>query len=180
MGYVRDPVSVLFDGPARRLLDRAYANRGEWVQTRLADPGLRARTFAVEKGIDLDGPDRPSVSGGARLDAKTRWARGFVRALMYQHRWYSVPGGGGWRATKATAPRGNLLVEVGRRVAASPQFDPHDPGAGGFPAGRIVRVQYATAAAIRRYSNGRKPEPLSSQPVLRDWEYWQPTGSGGS
>lgn len=178
MGYTRDPVSVLFDGPARRLLDRAYASRGQWVQTRLADPGLRARTWAVEHGFDLDGPDNPSVSR-ARLNARTRWARGFVRALQYQHKWFSQPGGG-WRVTRATTPRGNLLIEVGRHVAASPQFDPRDPGAGGFPAGRVVRVQYATSAAIRRYraqvNAGKKPEMMISEPALRDWDYLEPSG----
>lgn len=151
----RDPVSVLFDGAARRLLARAYARPGEWVMTRLADPAPRHVAWAAERGISsLTGPDRSSARGGAGLNARTRWCRAYVRALYFQHRWFSGGGhdGKGWRGERRMTPRnaGALRIEVGRHLAATPQFDPRDPGAGGFPPGRAVRVQLARGGQSAR------------------------------
>jgi hypothetical protein len=148
-GASRDPVSVRFDGPARRLLDRAYAQPGTWVQVWLPDPDIRARTWAAGLGLpDLTGPD--PLPSGAGLDARTRWGRGFVRALYYQHKWFSPQRGQtGW-GTRRTVGRSNpLRVEVGRHVAASPQFNPARPGDGGLPPRRRVRVQLAAAGRAR-------------------------------
>jgi hypothetical protein len=179
----RDPLSVLFDGPARRLLDRAYARPGRWVMTRLADPGPRHRAYAAERGIDPLGPDRPSVPGGKGLNARTRWARAFVRALYYQHRWYSAGRGPGFRVQRRTVVRaaGALQVEVGRHVPASPQFDPEHPERGGFPPGRAVRVRLVAGGrakeravarlpdSARIYDDDGRPAQRHSEVGLRDW-----------
>jgi len=186
-GQSRDPVSVPFDAAARRLLSRAYASPGEWVSIWLPDPGMRARTRFASMGIaDLTGPDRTSAVGGAGagLNARTRWARGFVRSLNYQHKWFSpMRRDGGWRTERRSAARstGGLRVEVGRHVAASPQFDPARPQDGGFPPRRRVRVQLAAGGAAKARAVGRlsdrdriytadgKPAGRWSDPSLRDW-----------
>src|SRR5215510_6610053 len=95
----RDPVSTWLDAGARRLLDRAYDAPGQWVTTRLANPGLRHRTRALALGTNLMGPDNASAAGSGGLDARTRWMRAFIRALYYQHRRYSTTQPGHpWRA----------------------------------------------------------------------------------
>jgi hypothetical protein len=160
--YRRDPVSVALDGAARRLLDRVYAAPGQWTSTRLADPSpAHVARFAAE-GIDILETDRPPVTGGPRvLDARTRWARAYVRALYHQHLWYSVIGGRGWRSTRRTEKRhaGALEVRIGRRA----------PARGVIPAGVMVSAilhpggRPAEAAAADRAAG-------ASTPALRDWE----------
>lgn len=185
MTFTRDPISVLFDAPARRLLERAYAQPGQWVSTRLADPGMRARTMAAARGIDLDGPDVTSARGGRskRTDAKSRWARAFIRSVYYQHKWYSGGGTREFRSKRRTVMRqsGGLRFEVGRRIPASPQFDPANPSAGGFPAGRTVRIKLdrggqAKLRAVNRlpdseriFDDQSQPSDRWSDPSLRDW-----------
>jgi hypothetical protein len=166
-GKTRDPVSVTFDAAAARLLDRAYAARGTWVMVWLPDPTVRQRTRWLAEGINVGGPDNPSVRGGSGLDAKTRWARALVRSLNYQK--------------KAAGRPGALRVEVGRHVPASPQFDPAHPGRGGFPPRRRIRVQVASGGKTARRAVTRLPdsariwtddgEPAArfSDPALRDW-----------
>ncbi len=176
MSATRDPVSLIFDTAARRLLDRAYAARGTWVQVWLPDPDLRDRTRFLEQGIgDLTGPDRPSVRNRAGgLDARTRWARGFVRALNYQHKWYSPTArGGGWKHRTAPRSTGGLRVEVGRHVPGNP--------AGGLPPRRRVRVMIAAGGAAkaravarladrdRIWTDDGRPAGRFSDPALRDW-----------
>lgn len=184
-GFRRDPISVLFDAPARRLLERAYAApRGTWVRTRLADPAMRARTYAASLGIDLDGPDGTSAGGGrqAETTARTRWGRAFVRAVWYQHKWFSPrTQSGAWSKRTAARSAGGLQIEVGRHIAASPQYDPANPRAGGFPAGRAVRVRVqaggaAKLRAVRQLPDSRRiyddagdPAARHSDPELRDW-----------
>jgi len=185
--WTRDPVSEPFDAAARRLLARAYASPGQWASVWLPDPDVRQRTRFAALGItDLTGPDRPSAIGGRAggLDAKSRWARGFVRSVSYQHKWYSpVRKGGGWLQERRTAARatGGLLIEVGRHVPASPQFDPARPAAGGFPARRRIRVQLAPggrakdravarlASRDRIYEQDGTAGRRWSDPGLRDW-----------
>lgn len=162
VAYQRDPVSELFDDGARALLARAYARPGQWAGTRLADPSPRHRSWLSASGIDWAGRDR--VPGG---EAKTRWARGFTRALYYQHKWYS--GRGGWRASRRTVARetGGLVVEVGNVVMAR----------GVIPRGRAVRVKLerggqAKAAAVARLPEGRRwadQGPRWADPERRDW-----------
>jgi len=173
MAYRRDPVSVLFDAGARRLLDRAYAKPGTWVGTRLADPGPRHAAYLVALGINPAGPDDASVEGGQGLNAKSRWARGFVRAIYYQHKWWSSGGGPGWRESKRSVARhaGALQIEVGRRV----------PVLGVIPAGRAVRIRIraggqAATKAVKKlpdqrriYDDRGRRAARASVPELRDW-----------
>lgn len=165
----RDPVSEPFDGSARRLLERAYAQRGVWVTVRLKDPTVRERThwLAVE-GINVDGPDNPSVEGGTGLDAKTRWARAMVRSVCYVNK-------------KEFGGRGRPRFEVGRHIPASPQFDPRNPAAGGFPPSRQFRVQIPRGGRAASQAVARKPAgdriflddgshgPRSARRDLQDW-----------
>ncbi len=183
MPHARDPVSEPFDAAARRLLAKAYASRGQWASAWLPDPTIRQRTRWAELGItDLTGPDRPSTrSSSGGLDAKTRWARAFVRSLNYQHKWNSPMSGKAWARRSAPRSAGGLRVEVGRHVPASAQFDPADPSAGGLPGRRRVRVQLAAGGAAktravdrlasrdRIYTDAGTPGGRWSDPSLRDW-----------
>lgn len=169
MTFVRDPMSVLLDSGARRLLARAYAHPGEWVGTKLADPSPRTRAYAAARGINLDAADDPSTPGGTsrRTDAKTRWCRAFVRAIYYQHKWYSGGGTQGWRGQRRTTARdsGALRFEVGRRR----------------PGGRAVRIKLDRGGARkleavqrlpdsqRIYDDTGEPAGRHSDPRLRDW-----------
>jgi hypothetical protein len=168
----RDPVSELFDPAARRLLAKAYASPGQWVSVWLPDPSVRQRTAMAAAGVtsDLTGPDPVPAGGG--LNARTRWARGFVRAAYYQHKWYSpARSEQGFRGVKRTAPRntGGLRVEVGRHVAASPQWDPANPAAGGFPPRRRIRMQLARG--------GRAKDAAVARLADRDRSFTGPKGS---
>ncbi len=144
-GRSRDPVSELMDSGARRLLARAYASPGRWQGTRLAAPGDRHRAWARSRGIDIDGPD-PVPRGG--LNARSRWARGFVRSLYHHHRWYSDSGG--LRSERRTSPRNGqaLQVEVGRAVGPL----------GVLPAGRAIRVRVVKGGDTARAALGKLPD----------------------
>lgn len=148
----RDPVSQWWDTAARELLGRAYARPGQWVGTRVADPDPRHHRLAAVHGIDLNGPDPVDVLPGKGVNARTRWVRGFIRSLYYQHQRYHAAGGT-WRAAQRTVPYGSqaLKVEVGRRVRAR----------GVIPAGRAVRVKIlpggrAANAAVRKLPDSRR------------------------
>lgn len=151
----RDPVSEWFDQGATDLLARAYARPGEWAATRLLDPEPRHLARAAALGLDLLGRDDVPAGG---LNARTRWARGFVRALYYQH-----------KHAQGTATA--IEVEVGfvkRRL-------------GVIPAGRAVRVRVrpggraANRAARsepksrRIYTDDRKAGARWADPARRDW-----------
>lgn len=172
MPYQRDPVSELFDGSARQLLARAYAQPGRWVGTRLPAPEARHVARFAAMGIDIRGPDRPSAEGGRGLNTRTRWARGFVRALYYQHKWWS-DGAGGFRDHKRVSGRraGGIEVAVGRwRIRT-----------GVIPAGRTVQVRYhpgaraairaarAEPARARIFTERGEPGQRWSNPDRRDW-----------
>ena len=96
MPYSRDPVSIELNSWARRLLDRAYDRPGQWVATRLAEPNPGQVRGLRSQGINPLGPD--NKSGAGRINARTRWGRGAVRALYYNHVWLSdapgLPGSG--------------------------------------------------------------------------------------
>src|SRR5215469_6661767 len=116
----RDPVSELFDDGARAFLGRAYAGPGAWHPTRLQDPEPRhVRAFA-SAGIDVAGPDDASVPGRPGLHARSRWARGFVRAVYHQHKWHSGRGPGDWRA-------GRRAGDPGGQPHARTRGDPRRP-----------------------------------------------------
>src|SRR5258708_21406937 len=84
MVYSRDPVSVLFDGGAERLLRRAYARPGRWVGTRLADPAPRHVAHFARSGINVLGGDNAATLSGKHEDMRSRWGPGFARAVCYQ------------------------------------------------------------------------------------------------
>lgn len=173
MPYTRDPVSQWFDDGARRLLARAYAKPGEWVSTRVANPSPQQMVQLAALGISPFAPDRPSTASAKGLDAHSRWCRAFIRALYYQHRWYSGRPGGGWRGKKRATPRqtGALEVRVGRML----------PVRGVIPAGREVRVRLERGGQAARKAAERLPEARRiyddegapggrwSDPARRDW-----------
>lgn len=161
MAAERDPVSVLWDRAAAQLLARARRARGGWAATRIADPSPRQRAALLAAyGIDPDGPDRPSTArrrGG--LNARTRWARGFVRSVHWLN------------DTRHGGPGLALEVEVGA----------HRPPLGVIPAGRAVRLRVRRGGQVAMRAVGRKPDAQriwddGGQPAdrfsrltLRDW-----------
>jgi len=175
--HKRDPASVLLDPAARQLLTRAYNSPGRWQGTRLADPDIRTAAWLLRRGINWRGKDNASASGRGGLNARDRWMRALVRALYYQHKWYSPSPRSqqGWRdrQEKRTSPRhaGALRIEIGRRL----------PVRGIIPAGRAIRVMYdqggqkAQAAARRLperdriYDDRGDPAARWSDPMERDW-----------
>lgn len=130
--YARDPVSELFDSAARRLLARAYGQRGRWTATRLAQPGPRHLAWAASQGINLLGPDPADTLSGGHQNARSAWARGFVRAVYYQHKWYYRANLGGLGELRRLVPNDALAVRfrVGRLM----------PVRGVIPAGREVAI----------------------------------------
>ena len=160
----RDPVSVLWDGPARALLRRAIDAKGEWQGTRIADPSERQRAMIRALGINVNARDNPSAQGGrARgghgINAKTRWARGFVRAVFYHN-------------DRRHGGRGRSLeLEVGRYL----------PAGAPVPAGYAVRLRTVRGGSVARRAAQRLPEEARiytdaggpgmrwSDPGLRDW-----------
>jgi hypothetical protein len=158
--YERDPVSEGLTRAARSLLSRAYERPGEWVSTRLADPDAATVNRYRAMGIDVLGPDNAPVSP-RRLDCHTRWARGYVRALYYQHLWFSELGGRGWRSTRRLEQRraGALTVRVGRHV----------PELGVIPAGRIVSARLLPGGRRARDYAAQQPDNRPD-PTRREWE----------
>lgn len=162
MSFERDPVSVLWDLPAAVLLERARKARGEWQGTRIADPSPRQRAMLARLGINVDGRDNPSAIGGraGAASAKTRWARGFVRALHYQN------------DRRNGGPGLAIEVEIGRHKEAGVKV----------PAGRAVRVRIRRGGSVaqrivrqmpdsqRIYTDGGYPGHRWSDPKRRDWE----------
>ncbi len=136
MVYSRDPVSVLFDGGAERLLRRAYARPGRWVGTRLADPAPRHVAHFARSGINVLGGDNAATLSGKHEDMRSRWGRGFARAVYYQH--------------KRLRPAGSraIVIEVGRRV----------PVRGVIPAGRAVRIRTRPGGEAAKWAVARKPD----------------------
>lgn len=81
MPATRDPISTWFDGAARRLLVRAYANREQWVGIFVSPPSPGQRiTAATEYGIwNLYERDRWG---------ETRWVRAYKRSVYWHLRYY--------------------------------------------------------------------------------------------
>lgn len=171
--WERDPLSAALDSGARKFLTRVYEARGEWVQTRLADPDGKTRRWAESIGIDPGGRDNASTRGRP-MNARSRWGRAFVRAMYYQHRWYGPPAGGrGVRSSRRTAPNDRALeLEIGRHV----------PVRGVIPAGRLVRARLRPGGmhaedAVRRMplsqriydDDGAPAGGRWSDPARRDW-----------
>jgi hypothetical protein len=147
----RDPVSELFDRAARSLLARAYARPGVWIGTRLADPEPRHLELLAGMGINPAGPDPVNRLPGTGINARDRWTRGFVRAVYYQHRWYSGRPGGGFRRERRTVARSasSIEIEIGRRVV---------PRGRVIPAGRSVRIRRRPGGDAAMRAVGRLPD----------------------
>lgn len=157
----RDPVSVIFDAGARALLDRAYRAPGQWRPTRLADPEPRHLAEFAARGISVLGPDDASVPGGPGLNARSRWARAFVRALYHQHTLWSGGAPGVWRGERRRVPRPAAEIElrVGHRV----------PALGVLPAGRMIHLRYDPGRPAQLVRDRGEAGPHQSDLRLRDW-----------
>jgi hypothetical protein len=151
-------VSVLFDRGARVLLGRAYERPGKRVSTRLADPEAGHVAHFAGLGINVLGPDNASTVSGRHYDARSRWARAFIRSLHW---------------VNANELEGlPLTVEVGRRVRRL----------GVIPAGREVTARVFLSGgrgarrAVAALPEGKRivdeagnPGPLQADPDGRDW-----------
>lgn len=136
-GMQRDPLSEWFDTPARRLIRRAYANRGQWVGVYLAPPTVLQRAYAARLGIyDLYERDRWG---------EQRWVRAYKRAVYYQlkkHGWHDAPRWGEVR--ESPWPGVALEWQTGQRVTRrgwptrrwAIRVRLHDGGAAASRAGR--------------------------------------------
>lgn len=73
---------------------------------------------------------------------RTRWVRAYVRALYYQHKWFSPTSGTVMRSSRrmVAAPHGALEVRVGRRLNVL----------GVLPAGRQVEVRIRAGGETAR------------------------------
>lgn len=185
-GAQPDPLRDQFTTGARRLLDRAYRNPGTWQGVTLVNPSPRALAYALSLGIDPFGPDNAStVSRRGGLDARSRWARAFVRCLYDQHKFWAGRGGT-WldeRRMVAWFSGRPLTVEVGRAVAGGRQAGTL------LQPGRAVRIMYRPGsqaggargqAAARRYADrlsdadksydeANRPAGRYSDIARRDW-----------
>jgi hypothetical protein len=159
--YERDPVSVLFDEGARRLLERAYARPGQWIGTRVKAPSAAEAGWFAAQGINVYGRDQIG---------RDRWAAGFIRAVYYQHRNYRT--GRGWGGRRLAPYDGRAIrYELGRQLREL----------GVIPAGRAVRIKSVPGgpAAVRaaerlpysqRILTDSGPGPLISVAADRDWQ----------
>jgi hypothetical protein len=143
--YERDPVSVLFDAGARRLLERAYARPGTWAGTRIKAPTPAEAAYFAAQGINVYGRDEIG---------RDRWAAGFVRAVYYQHRNYRT--GRGWGGRRLAPYDGRAIrYELGRQLRAL----------GVIPAGRAVRIKSVPGGPAARRAAERLPY---SQRIITD------------
>lgn len=137
---------------------RAYAEPGKRVTTRLADPEARHVAHFAGQGINVLGPDNASTVSGSHYDARSRWARGFIRSLYWlnANEFDGLP----------------LKVGVGRRLRRL----------GIIPAGREVtaRVFLSSGRGARRavaalpdsariFEPDGNPGPRQADPEGRDW-----------
>lgn len=167
MALQRDPVSVLFDDGARRLLARAYANPGTWQSTRLANPGPRQLGYLSSLGIDWQARD---TAGSG--EARTRWARAFIRAVYYQHKWYSpARGSSDWSRRRTFRTAGGLSFEVGRALPGG-----HQAGTVLVP-GRQISIKLQRGGQAKERAVASIPGdriwadrgPAWADPAKRDW-----------
>ena len=155
----RDPLSEWFDGAARNLITRAYANKGSWTGVYLAPPTPLQRAHAARLGIyDLGERDRWG---------EVRWVRAYKRAVYYQlkhHGWSDAPR---WEENRVSAwPAVSLQWETGRRVLKS-----------GWPSRRwAIRVRLHSGGAAARKAVEDKPPSqrwvgsgLQSTQADHDW-----------
>lgn len=136
----RDPLSEWFDTPARRLIRRAYARRGQWTGVYLAPPTITQRAYAARLGIyDLYERDRWG---------EQRWVRAYKRAVYYQLKKHGYADG--FRPDQFRAspwPAVALEWQTGRRVLRS-----------GWPSRRwAIRVRLHDGGASARRAALAKP-----------------------
>jgi hypothetical protein len=148
--WARDPVSELFDGAARKLLARAYGRRGQWTETRLANPSPRHVAWAAGLGINLLGPDPAQTLSGSHQDARSVWGRAFVRAVFHQHRWYYRTNLGGLGEFRRLVPNQALALQVTVGRMQLPR--------GVVPAGRLVSVRVMPGGQAARRAVATLPD----------------------
>jgi hypothetical protein len=144
MPVQRDPVSVQFDAASARLLRRAYERKGEWAGTYVRNPSLEWTAWGLRNGINLLGPD--NAPGG---QARTRWARAFVRSAFYQHRHYYYPGRGLDLSDRRASPWGRPLQYQVGTVRLTPA---------GLVVGRAVRVRTQSGGAAAQRAAAELPD----------------------
>jgi len=164
MTATRDPLSELFDPAARRLLERAYANRGQWTGVYIALPSVSQRAYAASLGIwDLRYRDRWG---------EPRWVRAFKRSAYWNLRYYGRSGHVDFSVRRAAAGASSpfaaaMIWETGRLVLKS-----------GWPQRRYaVRVKITDGGrpAVRAVESGGSESPrwvdTPRQSTLadRDW-----------
>lgn len=129
----RDPVSEWFDPAARRLLERAYKNQGEWTGQYLAPPSPRALARLALYGVNPYARDRWG---------EVRWVRAYKRAVYYQLKKHGTASGMNYGQVRASPwPARSLEWQTGARVMRE-----------GWPSRRWairVRVHPTGAAASR-------------------------------
>jgi hypothetical protein len=72
---------VRFDGPARRLITRAYADKGEWTGTYIPPPGPKARAWMAAQAPPIVPYERDRWG-------ELRFIRSFKRAVFWNVKWY--------------------------------------------------------------------------------------------
>ena len=170
MVYRRDPLSVRFDLPARRLVERAYANRGNWTLGFIPPPGPKARAWMASQGINPYERDRWG---------ELRFIRSYKRACFWLIKWYG--GLSGLRGSRNTASGGKqshwgapvrAQWETGIRVS-----DEDDPHFGQWAVRLRIWVRGADTAAAGRRARDPWIDPVTGRPTFRqslpddrDWE----------
>ena len=174
MVYRRDPLSVRFDLPARRLVERAYERKGEWVYGFLPPPGPKARAWMASQGINPYERDRWG---------ELRYIRAFKRACFWLLNNYGRAGKlgttknlgagtGGWHSPV----RGEWLTGIRVRDENDPNFGKWAVRfrihAGGKTTSKIGREN-----ALRRGDNwideDGVPTFRQSTPADRPWEEYE-------
>lgn len=159
---VPDPVSLLFDAGAVRLLRRAYTVRPAWAATPVAAPAPEHWQWAFSIGIDLA---ELSVIGDNPVPVN-RWLRGFVRRCYWYHKWHYYDTIGTLdlsRKRMAPADTRSLRYEVGqraRRIEGTRFY------------GTPVRIRLMAGGQLAKVPPGRRytvNEDVRSLPEDRDW-----------
>jgi hypothetical protein len=146
--YARDPISVQFDAAALKLLRRAHSSKGDWVGTYIKNPSPEWQLWAVRNGWGrLLGPD--DAPGG---EARTRWARAFIRSCYYTPQAYSYRDGLNLadRRPNGIRPPYALDYQVGAvRLSQRPNV---------VVVGRAVRIRLLTGGAAAHRAAAKVPD----------------------
>ncbi len=164
----RDPVSVQFDAAAERLIRRASARKGQWAGTYLRNPSPEWMLWGARNRINLLGPD---TQPGAM--ARTRWCRGFIRSVYYQHKWFYYAGKGLDTDDRRVSPNSSSAIQF---QVGTVRIDPS-----GLVIGRAVRIRFLEGgskamAAVKKlpderriYDDYGRPADRWADPAMRDW-----------